>query len=188
MPPTSCSWQQMRSRPHPLAGASPPFPHRSRPMQVAIYARVSTERQEREQTIESQLALLRAWVQAQGHALNPDHVFTDEGYSGSRLDRPGLDALRDAAREAAFQAVAVLSPDRLARRYAYQVLLLEELRRVGCQVVFLHHPISDDPNDQLLLQIQGAIAEYERALLAERFRRGKLQKARAGQYVGGKAP
>ena len=157
-------------------------------MQVAIYARVSTERQEREQTIESQLALLRAWVQAQGHALNPDHVFTDEGYSGSRLDRPGLDALRDAAREAAFQAVAVLSPDRLARRYAYQVLLLEELRRVGCQVVFLHHPISDDPNDQLLLQIQGAIAEYERALLAERFRRGKLQKARAGQYVGGKAP
>src|SRR5581483_8516170 len=157
-------------------------------MQVAIYARVSTERQEREQTIESQLALLQTWAQAQGHTLNPEHIFADEGYSGSRLDRPGLDALRDAAREAAFRAGAVLSPDRLARKYAYQVLLLEELRGAGCEVLFLQHPISDDPNDQLLLQIQGAIAEYERALLAERFRRGKLQKARAGQYLGGKAP
>src|SRR3712207_4165620 len=127
---------------------SPPFPLRSRPMQVAIYARVSTERQGREQTSESQLALRRAWVQAQGHAWRPEHVFTDEGYSGSRLDRPGLDGLRDAAREAASQALAVLSPDRLARKYAYQVLLLEGLRRAGWQGVFLQHPISDAPNDQ----------------------------------------
>ena len=82
----------------------------------------------------------------------------------------------------------MLSPDRLARKYAYQVLLLEEFRRAGCAVAFLHHPISDDPNDQLLLQIQGAIAEYERAVLGERFRRGKLQKARAGQVIGGRAP
>jgi site-specific DNA recombinase len=110
------------------------------------------------------------------------------GYSGSRLDRPALDRLRDAAREGAFDVVAVYSPDRLARRYAYQVLLLEELRKSACEVAFIHHPISDDPHDQLLLQIQGAIAEYERALLGERFRRGKLQKARAGQWVGGKAP
>jgi site-specific DNA recombinase len=68
------------------------------------------------------------------------------------------------------------------------VLLLEEFRRAGCEVVFLHHPISEDPNDQLLLQIQGAIAEYERAVLAERFRRGKLQKARDGQFIAGKPP
>jgi site-specific DNA recombinase len=158
-------------------------------MQVAIYARVSTERQEREQTIDSQLAVLRTWAVEHGHTLEPEHVYADEGYSGSRLDRPGLDRLRDAAREAEFVAVAVLSPDRLARRYAYQVLLIEELRRVGCQVVFLLHPISEDPNDQLLLQIQGAVAEYERAVLGERFRRGRLQRARAGQYLaGGHAP
>ena len=157
-------------------------------MKAAIYARVSTERQEREQTIESQLTLLKAWAAAQGHELPDDHIYTDEGYSGSRLDRPGLDRLRDAASEAAFQVVAVLTPDRLARKYAYQVLLLEELGRAGCQVVFVQHPLSDDPNDQLLLQIQGAIAEYERALLGERFRRGKLQKARSGQIVAGKAP
>jgi site-specific DNA recombinase len=157
-------------------------------MRAAIYARVSTGRQERDQTIDGQLTALRQWVQAQGHSLRPEHVFTDEGYSGSRLDRPALDRLRDAAREGAFAVVAVYSPDRLARRYAYQVLLLEELRKAACEVFFVHHPISDDPHDQLLLQIQGAIAEYERALLGERFRRGKLQKARAGQWVGGKAP
>lgn len=157
-------------------------------MRVAIYARVSTERQERDQTIESQLAALTSWVQQHGHELLPQHIYQDQGYSGSRLDRPGLDRLRDAAAEGVFDQIVVLSPDRLARKYAYQVLLLEELRRVGCEVVFLHHPITDDPNDQLLLQIQGAIAEYERAVLGERFRRGKLQKARGGQYLAGRAP
>jgi len=157
-------------------------------MRTALYARVSTERQERRQTIASQLTALQAWAAAGGHAVGPEHVFRDEGYSGSRLDRPGLDALRDAVRDGAVQQVAVLTPDRLARKYAYQVLLLEEFRRAGCEVVFLQHPISDDPNDQLLLQIQGAIAEYERAVLGERFRRGKLQRARNGHYLAGRAP
>jgi site-specific DNA recombinase len=156
-------------------------------MRVALYTRVSTERQERQQTIASQLEALRGWVAGNGHLLEEDHVFRDEGYSGARLDRPGLDALRDAVRDGAVELVAVLSPDRLARRYAYQVLLLEEFRRAGCEVMFLQHPISQDPNDQLLLQIQGAIAEYERAVLGERFRRGKLQKARDGHYLTGRA-
>src|SRR3712207_5278488 len=157
-------------------------------MRAALYDRVSTERQERQQTIDSQLAALRAWAAAGDHALADGHVFRDEGYSGSRLDRPGLDALRDAVRDGAVGIVAVLTPDRLARKYAYQVLLMEEFRRAGVEVVFLQHPISDDPNDQLLLQIQGAIAEYERAVLAERFRRGKLQRARDAHYLGGRAP
>ncbi|MBV1800394.1 recombinase family protein [Siccirubricoccus sp. G192] len=157
-------------------------------MRAAIYTRVSTERQERQQTIGSQVSALRDWAAAQGHVLAEAHVFRDEGYSGSRLDRPALDALRDAVRDAAVDVVAVFSPDRLARKYAYQVLLLEEFRRANCEVMFLHHPISDDPNDQLLLQIQGAIAEYERAVLAERFRRGKLQKARDGHIISSKVP
>ncbi|WP_428483773.1 recombinase family protein [Rhodopila sp.] len=157
-------------------------------MRAAIYARVSTERQERQQTIDSQLSALRGWVSAQGHVLADAHVFRDEGFSGSRLDRPALDALRDAIRDSVVDVVVVFNPDRLARKYAYQVLLMEEFRRADCEVVFLHHPISDDPNDQLLLQIQGAIAEYERAVLAERFRRGKLQKARDGNIISAKVP
>jgi site-specific DNA recombinase len=157
-------------------------------MKAAIYARVSTEKQGREQTIDSQLDALRRWAAAHGHELDEDHVYIDEGYSGARLDRPALDRLRDAAREGAFDVLGVFSPDRLARRYAYQVLLLEELRKAACEVEFIERPISDDPHDQLLLQIQGAIAEYERAVLAERFRRGKLQKARSGQWVGGEGP
>jgi site-specific DNA recombinase len=111
-------------------------------MRAALYARVSTERQERQQTIDSQLTALRGWATAAGHQVAEEHVFRDEGYSGARLDRPGLDALRDAVRDGAVEHVAVLSPDRLTRRYAYQVLLLEEFRRTGCQVTFLQHPIS----------------------------------------------
>jgi site-specific DNA recombinase len=157
-------------------------------MRAAIYARVSTERQDREDTIASQLSALRAWAEQSGHELRPEHIYTDIAYSGSRLDRPGLDALRDAAGQAAFDVIGVVTPDRLARKYAYQVLLLEEFRRLGCMVVFQHHPLSDDPHDQLLLQIQGAVAEYERAVLSERFRRGKLHKARAGQWIGTTSP
>ena len=157
-------------------------------MRAAIYARVSTDRQGRDQTIDSQLDALRRWATAHGHELQDDHIYIDEGYSGARLDRPALDRLRDAAREGEFDVVAVYSPDRLARRYAYQILLLEELRKAACEVEFIERPISDDPHDQLLLQIQGAIAEYERAVLAERFRRGKLQRARAGQWGSSRAP
>src|SRR5512135_605264 len=140
------------------------------------------------ETIDSQLVTLRNWATANGHELADEHIYTDEGYTGSRLDRPALDGLRDAALRGDFDIVAVLSPDRLARKYAYQVLILEELRKAGCEVVFLHRALSDDPQDQLLLQIQGAVAEYERAVLGERFRRGKLLKARQGIWLGGKAP
>jgi site-specific DNA recombinase len=157
-------------------------------MRAAIDARVSTDKQGRDQTVDSQLDALRRWATAHGHEVKNDHVYIDEGYSGARLDRPALDRLRDAAREGEFDVIGVYSPDRLARRYAYQILLLEEFRKAACTVEFIERPISDDPHDQLLLQIQGAIAEDERAVLAERFRRGKLQKARAGQWGAGRAP
>jgi site-specific DNA recombinase len=154
-------------------------------MRAAIYARVSTGRQERDQTIDSQVAALRQWVETHGHDLQDRHVFIDEGCSGARLDRTGLDQLRDTAREGEIDIIAVYTPDRLARRYAHQILLLGEFRKAGCSVDFVERPISDDPHDQLLLQIQGAIAEYERAVLSERFRRGKLQKARSGHWLTG---
>ena len=148
---------------------------------AAIYARVSSERQRQEQTIQSQTAALRE-LAGQRELLVPDEfIFEDDGFSGASLQRPALERLRDRAFEGCFEAVLCHAPDRLARRYAYQVLLLEELARGGIEVVFAKEPErSGSPEDELLRQFQGMIAEYERAQIAERCRRGKLHRARAG--------
>ena len=156
-------------------------------MRIALYARVSTERQEERGTVGSQLELLRAAARAEGHDVVAE--FVDDGYSGARLDRPALDRLRDAAQAGALDAVLCLCPDRLARAYAYQVLILEELERFGVPVRFLDGPApGDDPQAKLLVQVQGVIAEYERAKIAERYRRGKLHRARAGEVFFWKVP
>ena len=156
-------------------------------MRVAIYARVSTDAQEARGTIGSQLALLRERVAREGHELVAE--YTDEGLSGARLDRPGLDALRDAAEAGHIEGVWCLSADRLARMYAYQVIVLDELSRHGVTVRFHDTPrIEDDPQARLLTQVQGVIAEYERAKIAERYRRGKLWRARAGEVIAWKVP
>ena len=96
------------------------------------------------------------------------------------MRRPGLDRLRDHVRNAAFDRVLVTAPDRLARNYVHQMLLMEEFERGGCQIEFIDQPMSRNPHDQLLVQIRGAVAEYERSLIAERMRRGRQQKYRAG--------
>lgn len=156
-------------------------------VRVAIYARVSTEAQEARGTIGSQLDALRQRAAAEGHEIAAE--FCDDGYSGARLDRPGLDALRDAAEVGLFEAVWCLSADRLARVYAYQVIVLDELTRLGVRVLFSDAPpIDDDPQARLLTQVQGVIAEYERAKMAERYRRGKLWRSRSGEVVSWKAP
>jgi site-specific DNA recombinase len=152
-------------------------------MRAAIYARVSTPRQARDRNTDQQVARLERYAERQGWATEGGRVYLDEGYSGASLNRPGLDALRDAAAMAEFEVVVVTAPDRLARNYVHQVLLLEELHGRGCRVEFAERPMSQDPNDQLLLQIRGAVAEYERTLIAERMRRGRLAKLRAGQLL-----
>jgi site-specific DNA recombinase len=152
-------------------------------MRVAIYARVSTTRQAQAQTIEQQLDRLCTAVTERGWRLDEHHVYRDDGYSGAGLSRPGLDRLRDQAALAELDLVVVTAPDRLARNYVHQVLLIDELGRHGCQVEFLDRPMSQDPHDQLLLQIRGAVAEYERTLIAERMRRGRQAKLRAGTLL-----
>ena len=112
--------------------------------------------------------------------LDPAHVFRDDGCSGAMLARPGLDRLRDAVKNHEVDHVLVTAPDRLARNYVHQMVLLEEWEHLGCAAEFLDRPMSDDPHDHLLLQIRGAVAEYERTLIAERMRRGRLAKLRAG--------
>ncbi len=150
-------------------------------MKVALYARVSTKGQEKKRTIGSQIAALRTYAREQNLVIAEEYICCDDGYSGALLARPGLDRLRDGAQASAFDAILVLSPDRLSRKYAYLILILEEFERFGTEVIFVEHPLSDDPHSALLIQIQGAVAEYERAKHAERYRRGKLYRARQGE-------
>jgi site-specific DNA recombinase len=153
-------------------------------MEIALYARVSTSRQQQTQTIDQQLDRLRAHIAQQPDwHLAEEHIYRDDGFSGAKLNRPGLDRLRDRAAFAAFERVLITAPDRLARNYVHQMLLIDELAQRGCHVEFLDRPMSDDPHDQLLLQIRGAVAEYERNLIADRMRRGRQTKLRSGQLL-----
>jgi site-specific DNA recombinase len=148
---------------------------------AAIYARVSSDKQKEEHTIASQTAALVEFARKQGYDVPRDWIFEDEGFSGASLIRPGLERLRDLSAEGQIEAVLVYAPDRLSRKYAYQVLLTEEFARGGVETVFLKAPQSATPEDNLLLQFQGMIAEYERAQILERSRRGKRHRARQGQ-------
>ncbi len=157
--------------------------------QVALYARVSTPQQEQEATIESQIAALENYAKQAGYSCDPELYFLDQAVSGSRLDRPALNRLRDLAAEGLFEIVLCYAPDRLARRYVHQRVLLDELQGVGVEVIFVNQPAAPEgPQGELFLGIQGLFAEYERALISERLRRGKLYRMRQGQLVGPNPP
>ena len=153
-------------------------------MEVALYVRVSTSRQQQQQTIEQQRSRLRAYVATQPEwHIADEQIYRDDGDSGVKLNRPGLDRLRDHAAMAAFERVLITAPDRLARNYVHQMLLVDELTQRGCPVAFVERPMSQDPHDQLLLQIRAAVAEYERTLMTERMRRGRQATLRSGQLL-----
>jgi site-specific DNA recombinase len=147
---------------------------------AAIYARVSSARQAKDETIASQTLALREHARSQGLDVPEEWVFEDAGHSGATLVRPGLEQLRDLAAQGAVDVVLVYSPDRLARKFAYQALLIEEFGRSGVAVRFIKGPRGDSPEDQLMVQFQGMFAEYEKAQLAERYRRGKAYRAKTG--------
>jgi site-specific DNA recombinase len=149
-------------------------------IRAAFYARVSSEQQATAHTIESQVIALSGRAGADGCPVPPERQFLDDGYSGATLVRPGLDRLRDLAAVGALDRIYVHSPDRLARNYAYQVLLIDEWRRAGVEVVFLNRSLGQSPEDDLLLQVQGIVSEYERAKIMERSRRGKKHAAQRG--------
>jgi len=148
---------------------------------AAIYARVSSEQQREENTIASQTASLIEFAKNQELEVPQEWVFEDEGYSGATLERPGLERVRDLAAEGQIQVVLAYSPDRLSRKYAYQIMLIEEFTRQGVETLFVKSPQGNSPEDQLLVQFQGMIAEYERAQILERSRRGKRHRAHAGE-------
>ena len=137
-------------------------------------------RQRKDETIGSQTAALRGHAEQLGVELPGQWVFEDEGHSGATLVRPALERLRDVVAGVGVDVVLCYSPDRLARRFAYQALLIEEFARAGTRVEFIKGPRGDSPEDQLLVQFQGMFAEYEKAQIMERYRRGKTHRARCG--------
>ncbi len=147
---------------------------------VGLYARVSGDHQVKEQTIASQVAALEERIKHDGWTCDQELHFIDDGYPGGTLLRPALERLRDVVAVGGMDRLYVHSPDRLARKYAYQVVLVEELQRCGVDIVFLNHQLGTSPEENLLLQMQGMIAEYERAKIIERTRRGKRYAARRG--------
>jgi site-specific DNA recombinase len=149
-------------------------------MRTAIYVRISTLTYSQQHSIEEQIERLRALLLSRGAQAADEDVFRDEGRSGATLNRPALDRLRDHVRLGDYDHILVTSPDRLARNYVHQMVLLEEFERFGCRVEFLDQPLGDTPHEHLLLQIRGAVAEYERTLIGERMRRGRLARYRAG--------
>jgi len=147
---------------------------------TALYARVSSDRQAQQNTIASQIATIQTFAVAQGVPIDADLIFADKGSSGTTLARPQLDLLRDKAAAGEIAQILILTPDRLARQYTHQVLLVEECQKLGVTMPFVNRQIAAAPEDQLLLPMQGVIAEYAREKILERYRRGKLHKAHQG--------
>lgn len=159
------------------------------PLQAALYARVSTDHQSDANTIASQVTALRRRIAADTLSLAKEAEFIDDGYSGATLIRPALERLRDLIAAGGIDRLYVYAPDRLARKYAYQVMLVDEFRRAGVEVTFLSNEPGQSPESDLLLQVQGMLAEYERAQIVERCRRGKRHAANLGSAsVLGHAP
>jgi len=147
---------------------------------AAIYARVSTDRQaEQGYSIETQIAACEKYARDLGASTVTQ--FVDDGYSGAYLDRPRLDALRDALRAKIYDVVIVYTPDRLARRLSHQLLLTEEIEKAGAALHFVNQEYKATPEGQLFLQIQGAFAEYEREKIRERTMRGMRGKLKSGK-------
>ena len=153
---------------------------------VALYARVSSERQEKEGTIDSQIAQLRQFAKSSGYVIVQEYL--DDGYSGDLLARPALDKLRDDAAKGIFEGVLIFSIDRLARNWVYGQVISDELRKKGITVQYLNHKDDGTEESRLMLGIQGLFGQYEKAKIIERSRRGRLFGAKAGRLMTSRAP
>jgi len=154
-------------------------------LNVAIYARVSSSKQDKNNDIESQLKELKNKADSLGFHYTSTDIFTDDGYSGATLNRPGLENLRDSIYAGVYKKVFVYDPDRLARDYVYQTLLIDEIKKGGCEIEFVRAPIGETPEQKMLLQVQGMISEYERSKILERTKRGRLHRMQKGELVHG---
>src|SRR3989344_5792784 len=148
---------------------------------VAVYGRVSTSNQENEGTIETQLSAVRDYANKNGYTIIQEYL--DNGWSGDSIVRPALDQLRMDSKNKIWDAVLMYDPDRLARRYSYQELVMDDLKEAGIEVMFVTVSAPKNPEDKILHGVRGLFAEYERAKIAERFRLGKLRKVKDGHIL-----
>jgi len=142
---------------------------------------VSTSRQENEQTIETQIGVLKEYATKNDYTIVQE--YKDDGWSGDMLARPALDRLRQDAKEKIWEAVLIYDPDRLARRYSYQELVMDELKEAGIEIIFVTISAPKNDEDKILHGVRGLFAEYERAKISERFRLGKLRKVKEGHLL-----
>ncbi len=145
---------------------------------AAIYARVSTSDQVKGTSLDSQVEACQQYAAANGYSILQ---VVREDASGARLGRPGLDSVRDMAAEGLIQAVIIFDPDRLARNLGHLMLLTEELERRRVELVFVNSSHDTTPEGKMMLQMRGMFAEYERAKIMERSRRGKEQSVKNGK-------
>lgn len=156
---------------------------------AALYARVSTQHQVQEATIESQLAKLHEYAQNHDYTVLEEHIYIDQGVSGRSLYRPGLGRLRDATLAGEFHFVLCYSPDRLSRNLGVQQFLIQEWEGLGIGLVFIHRPLQGNSAQEMLLRnIEGSFAEYERAILCDRMQRGRRYRLQQEQSLPWPAP
>jgi len=148
---------------------------------IATYSRVSTSHQEEQQTIQNQLNALKEFAEKNNYTIVENYI--DDGWSGDILARPALDKLRNDAKNKIWEAVLIYDPDRLARRYSYQELVMDELQEAGIEIIFITIPAPKNSEEKILHGVRGLFAEYERAKIAERFRLGKIRKAKEGHIM-----
>ncbi len=153
---------------------------------IATYARVSTSNQEEQQTIQNQLVAMREYASKNNYTIVEEYI--DDGWSGDILARPELDRLRQDVKNKVWEGVLIYDPDRLARRYSYQELVMDELKEAGIEVMFITVTAPKNSEDKILHGVRGLFAEYERTKIAERFRLGKLRKVKAGHVLTTEAP
>jgi site-specific DNA recombinase len=146
---------------------------------AALYARVSTDAQQKEGTIESQLVELKRQITVAGHVLAEEYI--DDGYTGTLLDRPALNRMRSDLKTDRYDRIYFLAADRIARDVEYQRIIVGELLKHGKQITINGKDYEQNPENKLTLTMLGAFSEFERAKIIERTTRGRLHRLRMGE-------
>ena len=148
---------------------------------AALYARVSSDAQQKEGTIESQVAELKRQIAVADHVLVKEYI--DDGVPGPLLDRPALNQLREDAKRDVYEVIYFLDADRIARLVAYQTIIIEELIKCGKQIIIKGKDYINNPENKFTLQMLGVVAEYEHAKIIGRTTRGRLHRLRQGELT-----